>query len=396
MALTSRQRALLVIGLGGTIGAVSSLLAYGYVQQLLDETRTELSANNRMTSVAVAAHALPWGTVLSSDAVRVVSFPSESVPDGTFPSSDELIGRVLLTPLTSQEPILVSKLAPTDVTTGGIAAVTHPEKRAMAIKVDDVTGVGGILKPGDRVDVLTTMSRVLNGGEPTTKLVLADIMVLSTGLDASTGKEEESLLSGRKASRTPPTVVTLEVAPHEAERLSLASMEGKVHLALRNPRSAATVVTPGATVSSLFGDQRSDPQRTSETVSRQRRIVRDRPSDGMIRTSAREQAHASSAKPTADASTTVGTLPRLQPYVHSQAAVTTGAEAGGALAPPDSTGPNRPDETRTPARTSTGDREGNIVAATPVQDGFIAETAMHPPTVSVEVIRGVSRTEVKF
>jgi len=45
MALTSRQRALLVIGLGGTIGAVSSLLAYGYVQQLLDETRTELSAN---------------------------------------------------------------------------------------------------------------------------------------------------------------------------------------------------------------------------------------------------------------------------------------------------------------------------------------------------------------
>ncbi|MDR4481604.1 MAG: hypothetical protein R3B37_17890 [Nitrospira sp.] len=47
-------------------------------------------------------------------------------------------------------------------------------------------------------------------------------------------------------------------------------------------------------------------------------------------------------------------------------------------------------------RTSTGDREGNIVAATPVQDGFIAETAMHPPTVSVEVIRGASRTEVKF
>ena len=396
MALTSRQRALLVIGLGGTIGAVSSLLAYGYVQQLLDETRTELSANNRMTSVAVAAHALPWGTVLSSDAVRVVSFPSESVPDGTFPSSDELIGRVLLTPLTSQEPILVSKLAPTDVTTGGIAAITHPEKRAMAIKVDDVTAVGGILKSGDHVDVLTTMSRVLNGGESATKLVLGDITVLSTGFDSSSAKEDESLLSGQKVSRTPPTVVTLEVTPHEAERLSLASMEGKVHLALRNPRSAATVMTPGATVSSLFGDQRSDPQRTSETVSRQRRIVRDRPSDRMIRASAREQAHASSAEPTADASTTVGTLPRLQPYVHSQAAVATGAEAGGALASPDSTGLNRPDETRTPARTSTGDREGNTVAAAPVQDGSIADAAIRPPTVSVEVIRGASRTEVKF
>lgn len=396
MALTSRQRALLVIGLGGTIGAVSSLLAYGYVQQLLDEARTELSANNRMTSVAVAAHTLPWGTVLSSDAVRVVSFPSESVPEGTFPSSDELIGRVLLTPLASQEPILVSKLAPTAVTTGGIAAITHPEKRAMAIKVDDVTAVGGILKSGDHVDVLTTMSRVLNGGEPATKLVLADITVLSTGLDSSIAKEDESILSGQKATRTPPTVVTLEVTPHEAERLSLASMEGKVHLALRNPRSAATVVTPGVTVSSLFGAQGADSQRNAETVSRQRRIVRERSSDRIIRTSEKALAHVSSAEPTPFASTTVGTPPRLQPYVHSQVAVATGAEAGGALAPPDSIGLSRPDETRTPARTSTGDREGNTVAAEPVQDGSIGDAAIHPPTASVEVIRGVSRTEVKF
>ncbi|MBP8155325.1 MAG: Flp pilus assembly protein CpaB [Nitrospira sp.] len=396
MALTSRQRAFLVVGLGGTIGAVSSLLAYGYVQQLLDETRTELSATNRNTSVAVATHALPWGAVLSADAVRVVPFPSDSVPEGAFSSGEELIGRVLLTPLASQEPILASKLAPADVTTGGIAALTHPEKRAMAIKVDDVTAVGGILKPGDHVDVLTTMSRVLNGGEPATKLVLADITVLSTGLDSSIAKEDESLLSGQKASRTPPTVVTLEVTPHEAERLSLASMEGKVHLALRNPRSAATVVTPGVTVSSLFGAQGADSQQNAVTVSRQRRIVRERPSDRMIRTSEKEQSHVSSAEPTADASTTVGTPPRLQPYVHSQAAVATDAEAGGALAPPDSTGPNRSDETRTPARTSTGNREGNTVVATPVQDGSIAETAMHPPTVSVEVIRGTSRTDVKF
>ncbi|MFZ1675453.1 MAG: hypothetical protein WAT82_18990, partial [Nitrospira sp.] len=73
MALTFRQRALVVVGLGVTIGVVSSLLAYGYVQQLLDETRTELRANNRLTSVAVAARALPWGTVLSGDSVRVVA-----------------------------------------------------------------------------------------------------------------------------------------------------------------------------------------------------------------------------------------------------------------------------------------------------------------------------------
>ncbi len=388
MALTFRQRALVVVGLGVTIGVVSSLLAYGYVQQLLDETRTELRANNRLTSVAVAARALPWGTVLSGDSVRVVAFPSESVPDGTYPSGDELIGRVLSTPLAAQEPILVSKLAPVDVTTGGIAAITHPEKRAMAIKVDDVTAVGGILKPGDHVDVLTTMSRILNGGEPVTKLVLADIRVLSTGMDSSTAKDDESFLSGQKVSRTAPTVVTLEVTPQETERLSLASMEGKVHLALRNPRSVATVSTPGVTVSSLFGSQGPDSRRLPEGASsRQRRVVHDRTSERIVRASEKEQV---------PASTGAGAIPRLQPYLRSQEAVADGGEARGAGAPADNTGLSRPDESGAHVHTVSGDRAENRIAATPGQTGSLDETASRRPPVSVEVIRGTSRSEVKF
>lgn len=145
--MTPRQRALAVVGIGGLVGAISSLFAYGYVQQLLDETRAELSAGDRKTNVAVAARQLPWGAVLTDDAIRIVPFPSESVPDGHFSASEGLVGRVLLAPLASQEPILASKLAPSDVVTGGVAAITHPAKRAMAIKVDDVTAVGGVLKP---------------------------------------------------------------------------------------------------------------------------------------------------------------------------------------------------------------------------------------------------------
>ncbi|MBK8379745.1 MAG: hypothetical protein IPL14_18075 [Nitrospira sp.] len=78
--MTPRQRALAVVGIGGLVGAISSLFAYGYVQQLLDETRAELSAGDRKTNVAVAARQLPWGAVLTDDAIRIVPFPSESVP----------------------------------------------------------------------------------------------------------------------------------------------------------------------------------------------------------------------------------------------------------------------------------------------------------------------------
>lgn len=394
--MTPRQRALAVVGIGGIVGVISSLFAYTYVQQLVSETRAEMSIGNRKTTVAVASRQLPWGSVLSGDAIRMVPFPSESLPEGYFSASEELIGRVVLAPLAPQEPILASKLAHTDVTTGGIAAITHPEKRALAIKVDDVTAVGGVLKSGDHVDVLTTMSRALNGGESVTKLVLADITVLSTGLDSSSTKEDESVVSGQKISRQPPTVVTLEVTPNQAETLSFAAMEGKVHLALRNPRSATTVTTPGVTLASLFGTQRSDLQRLSETTARQRNVIRDKPSDRSIRATEKASAHASSVESAADASTTVGALPRLQPYVHSLAPVATGVEERAVLAPPDSTGLPRLDETQPDTHPATADRGSNTIAATPVQDNSIVETAIHPPSVSVEVIRGISRTEVKF
>ena len=101
--MTPRQRALAVVGIGGLVGAISSLFAYGYVQQLLDETRAELSAGDRKTNVAVAARQLPWGAVLTDDAIRIVPFPSESVPDGHFSASEGLVGRVLLAPLASQD-----------------------------------------------------------------------------------------------------------------------------------------------------------------------------------------------------------------------------------------------------------------------------------------------------
>ena len=69
--MTPRQRALAVVGIGGLVGAISSLFAYGYVQQLLDETRAELSAGDRKTNVAVAARQLPWGAVLTLSLIHI-------------------------------------------------------------------------------------------------------------------------------------------------------------------------------------------------------------------------------------------------------------------------------------------------------------------------------------
>ena len=83
----------------------------------------------------------------------------------------------MITSIKANEPILDAKLAPLDVTQGGVAAVTQPEKRAMAVRVDDVVGVAGFINPGNRVDVLVT----LRESPSQTKTVLQNVLVLATG-----------------------------------------------------------------------------------------------------------------------------------------------------------------------------------------------------------------------
>jgi pilus assembly protein CpaB len=119
------------------------------------------------------------------------------------------------------EPVLRSKVSEfgEKVT---IADMIDPTKRAMAIRVNDVSGVGGFVTPGDRVDVLLT--RRLDGDNMITTTVLQDIVV--RGIDQLADED----LDKPNVVRT----VTVEVSPEEAQRLALAQEAGTLGLTLRN------------------------------------------------------------------------------------------------------------------------------------------------------------------
>lgn len=256
--MTPQRRALIIVALGGLIGLVTSLWAYQWLQDITEQTRLDMEAKGRTIPIAVAAADLAWGEVLADDAVRMVPFPADTVPAGHFASADTLKGRVVIMDVKQHEPILESKLAPATVTSGGVAAVTHPEKRAVAVKVDDVVAVGGFIKPGDRVDVLTTVRRPGKTDDPVTKVVLENVRVLAMGQDTERTAQTDKAAKNQESKLSIPSVMTLEVAPDEAEKLALASTEGKVQLALRNPQSVIAVTTTGATISSLLASFAGD------------------------------------------------------------------------------------------------------------------------------------------
>ena len=147
------------------------------------------------------------------------------------------------------ELVLESKLAPIGTTAGGIAAVTNPDKRAMSVKVDDVIGVAGFIKPADRVDVMVTIEPESGKqGNAVAKMILENVKVLAAGSQMERkGKDEEPKQV---------QVITVEVDVDEAEKLALASNQGRLRLALRNPLSNGHVLTKGASVGTLLSSFR--------------------------------------------------------------------------------------------------------------------------------------------
>src|SRR5262249_48183779 len=110
---------------------------------------------------------------------------------------------------------------------------------------NEVIGVAGYVLPGTHVDVVATASPTNKQEDTTTKVVLSNVEVLTAG----TRIEQK----GDDAKPVQVTVVTLLVTPEESERLSLASTEGKIQLALRNPLDGESPLTPGIRTSALVG-----------------------------------------------------------------------------------------------------------------------------------------------
>jgi pilus assembly protein CpaB len=226
---------LAAIGLGGTF----ALATYRYVQNI---PVREVSLPT--TPVVVAAADLPLGTELRREDLQVIAWPADAVPSGSFKDPQEIIGRGLVQPVAQSEAILTNKLAPVGAG-AGLPPVIPQGMRALSVRVNDVIGVAGYVLPGTRVDVVATVSPTNQQTDMTSKVVLTNVLVLAAGTRIERDAEENKPVSV--------SVVTLLVDPGEAERLTLASTEGKIQLALRNPLDKSQPSTPGIRPAVLLG-----------------------------------------------------------------------------------------------------------------------------------------------
>ena len=197
--------------------------------------------------VVVAAADLQLGSELKKEDLVIVNFPAGQAPAGTFARPADIVGRGLIVPVVKNEPILPAKLASKEAG-AGLPPVIPEGMRAVSVRVNEVIGVAGYVLPGTRVDVVATASPNESRADTTSKLILSNVQVLTGGTRMEQDQE--------KGKPMQVTVVTLLVNPEQSERLALASTEGKIQLALRNPMDQTAPETPGVRTAHLVGNAR--------------------------------------------------------------------------------------------------------------------------------------------
>jgi pilus assembly protein CpaB len=176
--------------------------------------------------VVVAVRHIDMKTQLTADMLKYKKIPAEAVHVLAVSNIAEVVGYITQDNLEADEPLLNSQLVKTGQQGGGLAYMIPEGCRAVTIPVDNVGGVSGFLKIGDRVDVLVEMDVVK---PPSTDKVSTSIMLLENIEVLATGSSTTSSSTGVYDT------VTLVVTPGQSIKLTLADTTGKIRLSLRPP-----------------------------------------------------------------------------------------------------------------------------------------------------------------
>ena len=251
-----RMRSLLITMIGVAL-AGASVYASRELLQVQPATAAVDPAAPRLVSVVVAGQDIPFGTTIDAHKLTTIQWPIDAVPPGTFSDFANL------TPAEGDEPrrarramaqgelVLMNKLSDfgEKVT---IVQTLGKNARAMAIKVNAQTSVGGFVTPGDTVDVLLTQGR---GSSLRVVTILQNIRIVGVDQRADEQSDQASIAK----------TVTVEVTPEQGQKLALAQKAGTLSLSLRTLDAVVDEPLEGIRLSDIMREAKPvevEPKRT--------------------------------------------------------------------------------------------------------------------------------------
>ena len=230
----NRTRLLMIGVLALALGFFASVYVYRNLQ-----SRTGSAESG--VDVIVAADDLQVGAKVDEHDIKIIKIPASDLPPTAPRRRADVLGHGVIIPISKGEFILPNRLAGENAGSG-LPSLIPPGMRAVSVRVNEVVSVAGFVTPGTRVDVLLTGTPG-GGGEQQTTTVLQNVAVLASGHTlerTSTGEAQNT------------AVITLLVSPDDAQRLTLASSEGHIQLALRNPLDTKQDEVPSSNSRGLY------------------------------------------------------------------------------------------------------------------------------------------------
>lgn len=242
------------------LALVAVLLVRGYLGAAKPAGAPAAGGAVATAPVVVASAPIQRGAVLQPLQLKVVNYPADAVPSGSFQTVAQLSGggansHLALRPLSLNEPVLADKVSgPGGKLTLSVALT--PGMRAVSLRSNDVAGVAGFVLPGDRVDILLTRTISGDSNNAVTQVLAENVLVL--GVDQSADDQQDKPVVAR--------TVTMEVTPDQAQTLSLAQAVGSISLSLRQVSDQAALSKKAMTVAQLgfFGTHQAAPRAAAE------------------------------------------------------------------------------------------------------------------------------------
>lgn len=243
---------LVVVGLGVAAGSVYLAQDVLTAQMLSKQTSQEESET---VGVLVAGRDIAFGQAIEPQLITTIYWPRDALPNGVLTERDYLLPSEGVEPRRARKAMSQGELFFANRVSGWGEKVTIVQSlsanhRAMAIKVNAETAVGGFVTPGDSVDVLLTEGQ--NAGLRTVT-ILQNIKVIGVDQDSDVGNDSPEV------ART----VTVEVTPDQGQRLALAQQAGILSLTLRNNVGAEDQPLDSLKLSDLMRDVSPVPEMAS-------------------------------------------------------------------------------------------------------------------------------------
>lgn len=222
--------------IAGVCGLIAVVLINTYIQQKTEEARKKaVFTQQSLTTVVVAKQDIPSGTVIKDTMLKEEKVYKDMLQPRAATSIDRVVEKIAIAPIAKGEQVLLNKVTISEEVTS-LSMKVPAGKRAITIPVDNISSVGGMIRPGDHVDIIgmvPTQGLSAEGKtvtQMTTMPLFQDVLVLAVGQEitgsVAVKKEEAKALS---------TAITFALSPQEANLIAFVQEQGKVRLVLRSP-----------------------------------------------------------------------------------------------------------------------------------------------------------------